>query len=92
MCLYVLSFFTQVPRNYEQQGNLYSSYKNHCTCKALIGITPSGAIAFGSDMYEGAIYDKDIFKKSKIMDKINPGDLVMVDWGFNVRDILLQIL
>lgn len=24
------------------------------------------------------------------MDKINPGDLVMVDRGFNVRDILLQ--
>lgn len=24
------------------------------------------------------------------MDKINLGDLVMVDWGFIVRDILLQ--
>lgn len=24
------------------------------------------------------------------MNKINPGDLVMVDRGFNVRDILLQ--
>lgn len=83
-------FFTQVPRNYEQQGNLYSSYKNHCTCKVLIGITPSGAISFVSDVYEGAISDKEIFKKSKIMDKINPGDLVMVDRGFNVRDILLQ--
>ncbi|XP_062620141.1 uncharacterized protein LOC134281722 [Saccostrea cucullata] len=83
-------FFTQVPRNYEQQGNLYSSYKNHCTCKVLIGITPSGAISFVSDVYEGSISDKEIFKKSKIMDKINPGDLVMVDRGFNVRDILLQ--
>lgn len=83
-------FFTQVPRNYEQHGNLYSSYKNHCTCKVLIGITPSGAISFVSDVYEGAISDKEIFKKSKIMDKINPGDLVMVDRGFNVRDILLQ--
>lgn len=43
-------FFTQVPTNYEQQGNLYSSYKNHCTCKVLIGITPSGAISFVSDV------------------------------------------
>lgn len=36
------------------------------------------------------ISGKAIFKKSKIMDKINPSDLVMVDRGFNVRDILLQ--
>ena len=83
-------FFTEVPRNYEQQGNLYSSYKNHCTCKVLIGITPSGAISFVSDVYEGAISDKELFKKSKIIDKINPGDLVMVDRGFNVRDMLLE--
>ena len=33
-------YFTEVPRNYEQQGNLYSSNKNHCTCKVLTGITP----------------------------------------------------
>lgn len=58
--------------------------------KVLIGITPSGAISFVSDKYEWAVYDKEFFKKSKISDKINPGDLVMVDRGFNIRDILLQ--
>ena len=47
-------FFTQAPRNYQQQGNMYSSYKNHCT----IGITPSGAISFVSDVFEGSISDK----------------------------------
>lgn len=83
-------FFTQAPRNYEQQGNMYSSYKNHCTCKVLIGITPSGAISFVSDVYEGSISDKDIFKKSEILDKLDNGDLVMVDRGFNIRDLLLK--
>ncbi|KAK3107264.1 hypothetical protein FSP39_010620 [Pinctada imbricata] len=83
-------FFTQAPRNYEQQGNLYSSYKNHCTCKVLIGITPSGAISFVSDVYEGSISDKDIFKKSGILNKLNEGDLVMVDRGFNIRELLLK--
>ena len=83
-------FFTQAPRNYEQQGNMYSSYKNHCTCKVLIGITPAGAISFVSDVHEGSISDKDILKRSKILDLLNPGDLVMVDRGFNVRDLLLQ--
>ena len=83
-------FFTEAPRNYEQQGNLYSSYKNHCTCKVLIGITPSGAVSFVSDVCEGSISDKEILKKSGLLDKLQPGDLVMVDRGFNVRDLLLE--
>ena len=83
-------FFTQAPRNYQQQGNMYSSYKNHCTAKVLIGITPSGAISFVSDVYEGSISDKDIFKKSGILDLVEKGDLVMVDRGFQVRDLLLE--
>lgn len=41
-------------------------------------------------MYEKAIADKEHLKKSKSIDKINTGDLVMVDREFNVRDILLQ--
>lgn len=55
----------------------------------MIGIIFLGVILFVFDVYEGVIFDKEIFKKSKIMDKINLGDLVMVDWGFKVWDILL---
>lgn len=83
-------FFTQAPRNYEQQGNLYSSYKNYWKCKVLVGITQSGAISFISDVYESSISDKDIFKKSGILNKLNEGDLVLVDRGFNIRDLLLK--
>lgn len=69
---------------------MYSSCKNHCTCKDLVGITPSGAISFISDVYEGSISDKDIYKKIGILNKLNEGDLVMVDRGFNIRDLLLK--
>lgn len=34
--------------------------------------------------------DKDIFKESGILNKLNEGDLVMVDQGFNIRDLLLK--
>lgn len=71
-------FFTQAPRNYEQQGNLYSSYKNHCTCKVLVGITLSGAMKV------------QYLTKTSILNKLNEGDLVMVDRGFNIRDLLLK--
>lgn len=83
-------FFTQAPRNYEQQGNLYSSYKTYCKCKVLGGITQSGAISFIPDVYESSMSDKDIFKESGILNKLNDGDLVMVDRGFNIRDLLLK--
>lgn len=54
------------------------------------GITQSGAISFISDVYESSMSDKDIFKESGILNKLNEGDLVMVDRGFNVRDLLLK--
>jgi hypothetical protein len=35
--------------------------------KALVGITPSGATAFVSDLYPGSISDKEITVKTKIV-------------------------
>lgn len=56
----------------------------------MVGINQSGAISFISDVYESSISDKDIFKKSGILNKLNEGDLVMVDRVFNIRDLLLK--
>lgn len=36
------------------------------------------------------MFDKDIFKESGILNKLNEGDFVMVDWGFNIWDLLLK--
>ena len=60
--------------NFDQQGHMYSSYKQTQTMKALIGVTPGGAAAFVSDAYEGSISDKEITMKCGILDYVNPGD------------------
>ena len=38
----------------------WSDYKSHNTFKLLVGITPSGAFSFVSDLYSGAISDRAI--------------------------------
>ena len=55
-------FKCEMPRNYSQQGNRYSSYKSHCTMKYLIAVNPNGAACFVSDLFEGSISDV-IFEK-----------------------------
>ena len=80
--------FIQRPSDPNSQQVTFSSYKNHNTAKALIGITPSGAVSFISKLYGGSISDRELFIESSILDKLDTGDSVMVDEGFNVADIL----
>ena len=78
----------QSPRDFGRQGNLYSSYKSHTTYKFLIGIAPNGAITYVSDLFEGAISDKEIVEKSGFLETLMPGDLILADRGFTIRDIV----
>ena len=80
--------FIEMPANPSAQQLTYSSYKNHNTLKALVGITPSGAISFVSDLYGGNISDKKLTQVSGLLDLLQPGDTVMADRGFNIDDIL----
>ena len=68
---------------------MYSSYKNHSTYKCLIGVSPNGAITYISQCYEGSISDNDTVKIG-FLDKLEPGDLVMADRGYIIRDILMK--
>lgn len=61
----------------------YSTYKNDNTFKGLVGISPSGAITFVSDLYAGGVSDKRLAQLSKILDLLELGDSVMADRGFN---------
>lgn len=47
--------FIEMPSNPSAQQLTFSSYKNHNTPKALVEITPLGAVCFISDLYEGNI-------------------------------------
>lgn len=62
------------------QSSTFSAYKNRNTVKVLIGITPSGAISFVSQCYEGSI-----------LEKLEPGDEIMADKGFQIQDILAPL-
>lgn len=74
--------FAQSSGDFSEQGNMYSSYKNHTTYKCLVGIAPTGGVSFLSDAYEGSISDKSIWKRSGLYDRLEPGDLVIADRGF----------
>lgn len=69
-------------------SQIYSKYKNHTTCKGLIGITPYGTVSFISSLYTGWISDKEITARSGILDLLEENDDVMADKGFLIQDLL----
>ncbi|XP_042913024.2 uncharacterized protein, partial [Parasteatoda tepidariorum] len=78
-------FRIQKPNNPVEQQLTFSHYKNDNTLKAMIGITPSGAISFISDLYCGSTSDKELFLLSGLLSKLEPGDMVMADKGFLIE-------
>ena len=72
------------------QSQTYSTYKSRNTWKKLISITPAGTISFISKCYGGCASDRFITEDSSIVDKLNFGDNLMADKGFNISDLLLS--
>ena len=83
--------YIQRPSNPTAQQVTFSTYKNHNTAKALACITPSGAFSFISLLYGGSISDRDLFVQSGLLEKLEPGDSIMVDKGFNIQDLVENI-
>ena len=61
--------FCQRTSSLSSQSAMYSYYKHHVIYKGLLGIAPSGAITFISELYEGSISDKETVKRSGILNK-----------------------
>ena len=80
--------FIQKPQNPSAQQLTFSSYKNHNTFKALIGISPFGGICFVSDLFGGNISDKQLTIQCGILECLDEGDSIMADQGFNIADLL----
>ena len=70
------------------QFQTYSSYTSRNTWKKLIGITPAGTVSFVSNSYGGSASDRFIDENSGFLDKLNQGDVVMADKGFNISDLI----
>ena len=82
--------YCQRPSSLSTQSAMYSHYKSHVTYKGLIGISPSGSVIFSSELYDGSISDKEIVRKSGILQSElwTPGDSIMADRGFTIEDEL----
>ena len=76
--------FTEVPSSMSVQSLTYSSYKHHNTFKVLVGISPTGAVTFISELYAGSVSDQALTKECGVLDHVEPGDTVMADKGFDI--------
>lgn len=81
-------FFIQRPTSVGVQQLTYSTYKSHNTAKALIGITPNCFISFLPELQPGRLSDKELVVRSKLINLLEAGDLVMADRGFTINDLL----
>ena len=81
-------FFIETPLSLVNQAITYSSYKSHNTFKVLVGISPSGAVTFLSQLWCGNASDKHIVRESGVLNLLEAGDSIMADEGFNFDDFL----
>ncbi|XP_075734780.1 uncharacterized protein LOC119178447 isoform X1 [Rhipicephalus microplus] len=72
----------QRPSSLSAQRQTFSPYKHYNTYKALIGCTPDEYITYVSRLWGGSSSDKAILESSGLLDKLEPGDAIMVDKGF----------
>ena len=80
------------PRGPTNQQVACSSYKNCNKAKDLIGISPTGAVSCISELYGDNISDKEITKRSGILDLdfgiLEKGDQIMADQSFLIVDLV----
>ena len=78
--------FIEKPGDLRARAQTYSNYKHHHTMKFLIGITPQGTVSFISKGWGGRTSDKYLTERCGFLDKLNPGDVILADRGFDVAD------
>lgn len=80
--------YVEKPCKPSSQRSTYSQYKSSNTFKLLISMSPILHFNFVSKLYSGSISDKEIVNASGFLGKLQPGDAVMADKGFNIQDFL----
>ena len=79
---YCTEVFFQTPSSLGNKSLTFSHYKSHNTMKALVGVSMTGAVVYVSKLWGGSASDVEITREGGLLDKLNPGDAVMVDKGF----------
>ena len=70
------------------RAKIYLHYKNHNTAKYLTGIISQGSICFISNGWEGRVSGKFITENCGISTKISPGDTILADRGFDIKETI----
>ena len=78
--------FTQRASSALNKVYTYFNYKHHQTIKYLIGIAPPGVEIFISEGWGGRTSDKHLTEQCGVLKNLLPGDIVMVDRGFNIEE------
>ena len=77
-----------IPHLMEHQSSTFSHYKQRNTFKALVGVAPNGVVTFVSKLYPGSTSDKEVVRHSRVLEQMNPGDMVLADKGFLIQDLM----
>ncbi|XP_061174797.1 uncharacterized protein LOC133183938 [Saccostrea echinata] len=77
-----------IPTDMNSQSLAYSNYKSRHTVKALTCVAPNAALVFCSDLYPGSTSDAAIVDHCGILEKLQAGDMILADKGFNIFDKL----
>lgn len=80
--------FIDRPSNLKARAETWSAYKHHNTIKYLIGITPQGTVSYISNAWGGRASDKHITENCGFLNNILPGDVVLADRGFDIRETI----
>ena len=80
----------QRPSIAKSNSQIYSSYKGRPTAKVLVACSPAGTISFVSKAAGGSMTDKELVKRSGLVDLFSPGDTLLADRGFNIQELLLH--
>ena len=81
--------FIERSKSLHAQASAWSDYKNHNAVKFLIAISPNGYIIFLSDCFSGRTSDQYICSDSGFYKLLDPGDGVMADRGFHIKEDIL---
>ena len=80
--------YIERPSSLRSQSATYSNYKHNNTVKGLLGIAPSGAVSFVSDLYTGRTSDKKAAYDCNLYSLLEAGDSIMADKGFAIEEDL----
>jgi len=65
-----------VPSDMNCQALSYSNYKSRHTVKAVTCVAPNASLVYCSDLYPGSTSDSAIVEHCKVVDQLQPSDLI----------------